>query len=941
MKKVFKKIKDIFLKIFGKAWWFLIAFGIAITYIVFTYAMPGLGRDLHGLKNEENDGFLRETYLDYAESFSVNDYGKVVVTSNMGSEGMAAVMDFGTWDKSFSNINMVTIDAFDDDYFSPYNAVITDDNIIYAVRSEFGELGSIYTCETIVRLSEDYEYLGAVCEIRYEFTDRLRQSKISRLHYHNDTLTFAVTEADGVWLYSVDTKSQVITKSDIYPTDENGTFTISVIPVDDAFLFIRSDGNVYQTKFNEPLTEVIYKVDPSIELDCEHPCFDLAAVVNGKLYVADSINYNCIFQLENGELKKAFDINVDYSYIASLDSYHVNGSDNESLIVCLDNGVYTYDGTNLEDQECVISFDPTFLMYFSVFMEVLLTISLICLGINLIVRKKTLLYKQLILILPVIFLLTAIIAYYVYVYNDENIELGYLRELTVICDLGKSEFDGYDFSDLMKADDKTGAAYKDLQDKFYKLSTAHGDYWSDDYVFSVVYKVDDSEVIVLAADDTLYMPLHVRDRGDFSWLTDEEGGNSIDDGVVSFIDDDNMDSKLSVLRKISDKDSTDNFYLMVSSDRRSLYSERLMLLGEAVVYSFVIIFILTLLIVLTSLNTMRVIKKASTTVKKLSSGDLSARVNYKSKDELGQICSEVNEMGQNLEKMFDEKDKTEKFYYKFVPEKFRELLGKENFTDLNLGDAKSCELTVLFCDIRGFSINSEMMTAKENFAFANVIYGKMGPIVRKNNGFVDKYIGDAVMGLFEKPDDAVRCGIELYKSIVLDPSTAAELKVSDINIGIGVHTGMAMVGIVGEEERLSGTVISETVNMSSRLESLTKQYKTAMLVSKDTIDRMADPDSLDLRYLGIVQVAGVNEVTALYEVLDCLPETVRPQRSANNKDLREAIRLFSLGRRPEAVAALQELNYSGRNDYVTDLYLDYIRNMSDDDKGNVFRFVRK
>ena len=269
------------------------------------------------------------------------------------------------------------------------------------------------------------------------------------------------------------------------------------------------------------------------------------------------------------------------------------------------------------------------------------------------------------------------------------------------------------------------------------------------------------------------------------------------------------------------------------------------------------------------------------------------------------------------------------------------MLGKENFTDLALGDAKSCELTVLFCDIRGFSINSEMMTAKENFAFANVIYGKMGPIVRNNNGFVDKYIGDAVMGLFEKPDDAIRCGIELYKTIVLDPKTAEELKVSDINIGIGIHTGMAMVGIVGEEERLSGTVISETVNMSSRLESLTKQYKTAMLVSKDTIDRMADPDSLDLRYLGIVQVAGVNDVTALYEVLDCLPDTIRPQRSANNKDLREAIRLFSLGRRDEAVAALQQLSYSGRNDYVTDLYLDYIRNMSDDDKGNVFRFVRK
>ena len=130
------------------------------------------------------------------------------------------------------------------------------------------------------------------------------------------------------------------------------------------------------------------------------------------------------------------------------------------------------------------------------------------------------------------------------------------------------------------------------------------------------------------------------------------------------------------------------------------------------------------------------------------------------------------------------------------------------------------------------------------------------------------------------------------------------------------------------------------VEMGYTLEYV-KEIKKVVNIPVFAGSRMADPDSLDLRYLGIVQVAGVNEVTALYEVLDCLPDTIRPQRSANNKDLREAIRLFSLGRRDEAVAALQQLNYSGRNDYVTDLYLDYIRNMSDDDKGNVFRFVRK
>ena len=125
-----------------------------------------------------------------------------------------------------------------------------------------------------------------------------------------------------------------------------------------------------------------------------------------------------------------------------------------------------------------------------------------------------------------------------------------------------------------------------------------------------------------------------------------------------------------------------------------------------------------------------------------------------------------------------------------------------------------------------------------------------------------------------------------YNDIVLDPHTAELLNIKDINIGIGIYTGMARIGIVGESERLSGTVISDTVNLSSRLESLTKQYKTAMLISKDTVDRMTDPDSLGLRYLGIVQVAGVNEVKAVYEVLDCLPDEQRQRRQANSGGLR-------------------------------------------------------
>lgn len=95
---------------------------------------------------------------------------------------------------------------------------------------------------------------------------------------------------------------------------------------------------------------------------------------------------------------------------------------------------------------------------------------------------------------------------------------------------------------------------------------------------------------------------------------------------------------------------------------------------------------------------------------------------------------------------------------------------------------------------------------------------------------------------------------------------------------------------------MPGTVISNTVNLSSRLETLTKRYDAAMIISKDSLDRMRDPDSLNMRYLGMVQVAGVNEVKAIYEVLECLDEGRKRERTASKMDFRDGVREFHLGK---------------------------------------------
>lgn len=877
--------------------------------------------------------------LERVVEFGINNEGNAIffLDNGVGENKLCAVLNIDSGVQSYANASNYLTDA-DGEEIRVHNFAVTDDDVIYAVTYDTTD-STFITEERIIRISADYRYLGDVCKIEYPVSSS--GSRLSRLHYYDGKITFAVIESDGVTLYAIDTNTSGITISDKYLNDSNGTYTSSVIPVDGEFLFLRSDGSVYRTAFGEPLEDVIYTFDISPEGQTENPYFTQAVILNGTPYVVDQNEPTKVFALEDGQMREAFEVNSG-SVIKYLDTY-VDETGEEVLVVCCDNSFQVYKDAMLTGKNIIIKPERYFIKYVVIdFFSYVRHVLIFGLLINLIIRKKTLLFKQIAFTIPALVAMIFGIAFNLYSYfinlNNENIE----KEVAIIAELGCEELDGYDFSGLLTVDENTGEAYHQLGDRLRSLTEDRLSILKDDFYFSVIYQKPDGQEVVLGRSDRIVQPMY--SLSDLNYVNGDQttGDAYIVNDINSFwFDNDSRNSSINAVKRINDKESSGNFYFVVTTENKGFWNIRRDFVLNEFIYGSLIFVIMTIIVTISTIGITRSIKKARKTVEKISEGDLTARVKYRSNDELGEICTKVNEMGQSLETLFNEKDKAENFYYKFVPQKFKEYLGKENISDLALGDASSRDLTVLFCDIRSFSINSEIMTAKENFAFVNTVYGKAGPIIRENNGFIDKYIGDAIMALFESADDAVKAGNELYKAIVLDPKTAEELNVSSINIGIGLHSGMAMVGIVGESERLSGTVISDTVNLSSRLESLTKQFKTAMLISKDTLDRMEDTEAVNLRYLGMIQVAGVNEVKSVYEVLDCLPEEERQKRGANADDFKEAIRLFHLGRRAEACAQLQKIADDGRNDYVSDMYLKYITEMSDEDKANVFRFVRK
>jgi len=206
---------------------------------------------------------------------------------------------------------------------------------------------------------------------------------------------------------------------------------------------------------------------------------------------------------------------------------------------------------------------------------------------------------------------------------------------------------------------------------------------------------------------------------------------------------------------------------------------------------------------------------------------------------------------------------------RFLPTEFLSLLDKPNIIDVQLGDQIEKEMTIMFTDIRAFTTLSEKMTPQENFDFINTYLSKMAPIIAQHQGFIDKYIGDAIMALFPtSADDAVKASCAMLKALATYNQTRHQADLTPINIGIGLNTGSLMLGTVGSENRMDGTVISDAVNLASRIEGMTKMYGAALLISQETYVHLSDASQYAIRTIDRVKVKGKAAPVTVYEVFD-------------------------------------------------------------------------
>lgn len=273
-------------------------------------------------------------------------------------------------------------------------------------------------------------------------------------------------------------------------------------------------------------------------------------------------------------------------------------------------------------------------------------------------------------------------------------------------------------------------------------------------------------------------------------------------------------------------------------------------------------------------------------------------------------------------RLYESVSELNRAYRRFVPHEFLRTLGRESILDVRLGDQIRGEMTVLFSDIRSYTTLSEGMTPEENFNFINAYLKRVGPAIKRNGGFINQYYGDGIMAIFpSRPEDAVRAALDALKKLAAYNVERERKGRKAIELGVGLHTGKLMLGVIGDEERHDTGVISDAVNTAARVAGLTKIYGASVVVSEDCLLGIPDVKGYGHRFLGRVQVKGRAKALAVYEFYDGEPAEIVALKEQTKAQLAEALDDYFARRFPEAAVSLKRVLGVNPNDKTAQRYL--------------------
>lgn len=261
-------------------------------------------------------------------------------------------------------------------------------------------------------------------------------------------------------------------------------------------------------------------------------------------------------------------------------------------------------------------------------------------------------------------------------------------------------------------------------------------------------------------------------------------------------------------------------------------------------------------------------------------------------------------------------------YSRFVPFEFLDLLGRTSIEAVLPADHIRLDMTVMFADLRGFTATSESLGTERAFVLLNEYLQAMEPEISACHGFINQYLGDGFIALFDRgADSAVAAAIGMARALAdLNTNRIARGEAA-LRIGVGINSGELMLGAIGGDQRLDGNVVGDAVNLASRVEGLTKLYGATCVVTDATVARLSEPARHSLRELDRVVVVGRTTPVVIYELLDLDPAAQREAKLAATADFQCGMASYRDGNFRDAAAAFVRCLKVCADDRATTLYV--------------------
>jgi class 3 adenylate cyclase len=267
-------------------------------------------------------------------------------------------------------------------------------------------------------------------------------------------------------------------------------------------------------------------------------------------------------------------------------------------------------------------------------------------------------------------------------------------------------------------------------------------------------------------------------------------------------------------------------------------------------------------------------------------------------------------------------------FRKFVPAQFLNRIAKDGIHSIKPGNAERDEVTVLFSDIRSFTSIAESMSPDEVFRMLNKYLLYVEPPIGRNNGFIDKYMGDGIMALFEKSDTtrsgkfAIDAALQMQAGLAQYNEAQEQEGKAPLAMGIGLHTGAVIIGTIGANDRMDSTAIGDAVNLASRIEGMTKIYGVGVLTSLDTLNALEDASVYRTRFVDNVMAKGKHEPVQIWQVIGKSSDSVSGNYFAMLSAYNQGIELYRAKRIAQAKEKFEHALALEPDDRVSALYLE-------------------